>query len=146
MTERKESMKSERLTNTLLALIFLALLANLVVPALRTNEASAAYGDSRTPAEVAATAGVPALDKVAAQISKALVQIAESNRQIAGAIRENAQSGEHIADSLRDVADQVKGIELKVAAPPSRRAPAPGRSSERQEEDDPDWWKGRIED
>ncbi len=138
-------MKSEKLTNTLLALIFLALLANLVIPALRSNEASAAGRDSLRPADVAANAGLPALDKLGSDLSKALVEIAQSNHKIASAIRENAKSGEHIAESLQEVAEQVKGIELKVAIPPSRRAPAPGRSPDEQEELDPDWWKNYIE-
>jgi hypothetical protein len=138
-------MKSEKLTNTLLALIVLALVANVAVPLLRANEASAAGRDSRTPADVAATAGVPALDKLAAEVSKALLEIADSNRQIASAIRDNAKSSEHIADSLQNVARQVKGIGLKAGSPSSRGASAPRVSPEEREEDDPNWWKNYIE-
>ena len=112
-------MKSEKLTNTLLALIVLALVANVAVPILRANEAS--------------------------EVSKALLEIAESNRQIASAIRDNAKSSEHIADSLQNVARQVKGIGLKAGAPSSRGASAPRVSPEEREEDDPNWWKNYIE-
>ncbi len=138
-------MKSEKLTNTLLALIFLALVANVTVPLLGADEASAAGRDARIPADVAANAGLPALEKLGSDLSKALMEIAQSNQQIANAIRENARSSEHIAESLQDVAEQVKGIDLKVAVPSSRRALSPGRPLEEQEELDPDWWKNYID-
>lgn len=138
-------MKSGKLTNALLALIFLALLANVVVPLLRTNEASAAGSDGVAPSSIAASAGLPAVDRIASEVSSGLKDIARSNRQIADAIKENARSSEHIAESLQNVATGIGGIELKVSVPrsahtPSRRAPA-----EEMEETDPNWWKGYIE-
>ncbi len=135
-------MKSGKLTNTLLALIFLALLAHLVAPLFAAGEAKAVGSDAAPPAAVAAVAGFPALDNVASQIANGLKQIAQSNQQIASAIREHARSNERIAQSLDGVADGVKALELR--APASTRAPVPpGRSTEEQPLDE-DWWQGLI--
>lgn len=138
-------MKSGKLTNALLALIFLALLANVMVPLLRTNEASAAGSDSVAPSSIAASAGLPAMDRIASEVSSGLKDIARSNRQIADAIKENARSGEHIAESLQSVATGIGGIELKVTMPRSTRTPSPGAPAEEMEERDPNWWKQYIE-
>ena len=138
-------MKSEKLTNTLLALIFLALVANVAIPLLRADEASAAGRDSAIPSDVAANAGLPALDKIAADVTNGLDAIADSNLQIARAIEDSARTSERIADSLQDVAAQVKGISLTAPVPPARRAPGSERPSEEKEELNPDWWKNYID-
>lgn len=97
-------MKSEKTTNILLALIFLALLGNMLVPLLKTREAAAAGEDARSPAAVAEKAQVLALNEAADQIGAGLREIAQSNRMIASAIadaiREHARANERIAYSL----------------------------------------------
>jgi hypothetical protein len=135
-------MKPGRLTNTLLALIFLALLAHLVVPLLQTGEASAQGKDARSPSSVAATAGVPSLDKIAAEVGGGLDRIAQSNQQIANAILEHARSNQQIARSLKDVAGGVRGLEISSGSTPASR---PRPRPEEKEESDPDWWKGYLE-
>ena len=139
-------MKSGKLTNTLLVLIFLALLAHLVAPLLAAKDATAVGRDSAAPAEIAAGAGFPALDKVASEISSGLLQIAQSNQQIASAIRENARSGERIAQSLQDVAGGVKALGSSAGAHSSRPSPslAPSPEAEEEQEVDKDWWRGLV--
>ena len=86
-------MKSGKLTNILLAIVSLLLLANFMVPLLRAGEAEAIGEDAISPATAATrVADNLAFDKMAGQISEAIMQIAESNRQIAGAISQHAQS------------------------------------------------------
>ncbi|UCD58129.1 MAG: hypothetical protein JSV16_03165 [Candidatus Hydrogenedentota bacterium] len=102
-------MKSGKLNSVLLALVFLALVANLLVPLHRTREAAAVGEDAIPPAVVAAEVAEDlALDKVAGQIADALRQIAESNQQIAVAITQHARSNERIAYSLDRVAVELR--------------------------------------
>lgn len=102
-------MKNEKLTNYLLALILIALVANLVIPHLRAREAGAAGEDAVPPAAKAAEVAKDlALDKVAGQIADGLRQIAQSNHQIAVAILEHSRSNEKIAYSLDRVATRLK--------------------------------------
>lgn len=144
MMKGRKKMKAGKLTNTLLALIFLALLAHLAVPLLRTNEASAAGKDSISPAAAAAKAGVPPVfERMASRVADGLGRIAQSNKQIANAIKEHARSNERIAVSLEDVAREMKELDIKVTAPSS--AFPPGMTPEELEEANPNWWKGYIE-
>jgi len=138
-------MKSGKLTNTLLALIFLVLLAHLVVPLLRTNEASAQSRDALTPSQVAATAGVPSLDKLASEVGGGLDRIAQSNQQIANAILEHARSNQEVARSLKDVAGGVKGLNLKAGSSSSAPTSRQRREPEEGEDADPNWWKEYLE-
>ena len=96
------------MTNVFMALIFLALLANLLVPLLRTREAEAvgegAISPSVTAAEVAENL---ALDKVAGQIADGLRQIARSNQQIADSITQHARSNERISLALDRIANKL---------------------------------------
>jgi hypothetical protein len=139
-------MKSEKLTNTLLALIFLALLAHLVVPLLLAHEVSAAGRDALAPSAVASDAGFPALDKIASEVGSGLDGIAKSNQQIADAIKEHARSNAQIARSLKDVASGVQGLELRTPATASSPVSKPRSRPEPDEaESDPDWWKKYLD-
>ncbi len=133
-------MKSGRLTNTLLALIFLALVAHLVVPMLAAQEAKAVNSDAIAPASIAAGAGFPALDKVASEIGGGLKEIARSNQQIASAIREHASSSDRIAQSLEGVATRIKSLERSAPAPARARTSEPVEEEELEE----GWWQGQI--
>ena len=104
-------MKSGKLTNLLLFLIFLALTANLLVPLFRANDAIALgpSSDSVPPAVVAAAVAEElAPDRLAAIVASALNNIAESNHQIASAILEHSRSNENIAYALDKVASEMK--------------------------------------
>ncbi|NQU07668.1 MAG: hypothetical protein HQ583_03835 [Candidatus Abyssubacteria bacterium] len=133
-------MKSTKLTNTLLALIFLVLLAHFFTPFFKATEAGAAGSDSVAPSAIAAGAAFPALDQVAKEVSGGLRQIAQSNQQIADAIRDHARSSERIAQSLERVAGEVGSLQLKART----ARPAPMEGSE-VEEQDPDWWKEHFQ-
>lgn len=101
-------MKSGKMTNVLLGLIFLALVANLLVPLLKTREAVAVGEDAVSPSVAAAEiAENLALDKVASQITGGLNQIAQSNRQIAEAIEQHARSNEGISLALERIAGKL---------------------------------------
>jgi hypothetical protein len=130
-------MKSAKLTNTFLALIFLVLLAHFLTPFFKATEAGAIGSDAVAPSAVAA---FPALDQVAREVSGGLRQIAQSNQQIADAIRDHARSSERIAQSLERVAREVGSLQLK--APAARPAPVEGSDVEEQ---DPDWWKEHFQ-
>lgn len=138
-------MKSGKLTNTLLALVFLALLAHLVVPLLLAHDASAAGRDALAPSAVASAAGFPALDKIASEVGSGLDGIAKSNQQIADAIREHARSNEQIARSLKDVAGGVKGLELRDSSRKSAPTSRSNRGEKPDKESDPDWWKEYLD-
>ncbi len=104
-------MKSSKLTNVLLALVFLALVANILIPIFRAKEAVAVVGASSvSPSEAAAeVADKIAPDRLAAEVAGGLRDIAQSNQQIASAILEHARSNENIAYSLDKIAGEMRG-------------------------------------
>jgi methyl-accepting chemotaxis protein len=103
-------MKSSKMTNVLLALVFLALVANILIPMFRSTEAVAVVGaNSVSPSQAAAeVAEKLAPDRLAAEISSGLKDIAQSNQQIAAAILEHARSSENIAYSLDKIAGEMR--------------------------------------
>jgi len=136
---REEEMKPMKLTNTLLALIFVVLLAHLVIPLLRTGEATAGNSDAVSPSAIANTQGFTALDQAASEIKSGLSMIAQSNQQIAAAIREHAQSSDRIAQSLDRVAIGMARGKSGAARPEASGLPA------NEEESDPDWWRQYLD-
>jgi hypothetical protein len=103
-------MKSGKLTNLLLFLIFLALVANLLVPVLKAKDALAVMSnDSIPPAVIAAEVSEElAPSRLAAVVADALNNIASSNQSIAAAILEHSRSNENIAYSLDKVASGMR--------------------------------------
>jgi hypothetical protein len=104
-------MKSGKLTNLLLFLIFLALVANLLVPILKAKDALAlmSNSDSVPPAVIAAEVSEElAPSRLAAVVADALNNIASSNQSIAAAILEHSRSNENIAYSLDKVASGMR--------------------------------------
>jgi hypothetical protein len=137
-------MKSGKLTNVLLALIFLALLVHLVIPMFGTDEASAAGRASVSPSQAAADVGIPPMyADMINKISAALGDIAKSNKEIATAVRDNTRANAEIARSLDGLTRQMSALSSGSPAPKSH-APAPqsGESDSRSdEESNPGWWR-----
>ena len=130
-------MKSAKLGNTLLALIFLVLLAHLLIPMLTANEASAASDTAISPSQAAVDAGIPPLySEIIAKISSGLADIAGSNREIAAAIRENTKSNEGIELAIKNM-ERKMNRNGEGSASSSSRNVAP----ESKEEGDAGWWK-----
>lgn len=103
-------MKSSKMTNVLLALVFLALVANILIPVFRAKEAMAVVGaPSVSPSQAAAeVAEKLAPDRLTAEVASGLRDIAQSNQQIAAAILEHARSSENIAYALDKIAGEMR--------------------------------------
>lgn len=101
-------MKSQKVTIILLALIVLALVANLLVSLARTREAAAGQ-DSIPPAvEAARIAEHIAPDRLTAEIANGLKAVAQANEHIAAAIKEHARSNERVASSIEKVGRDLR--------------------------------------
>ncbi len=101
-------MKSQKLTNILLALVFVALAANLLVSIPRTQEASA-QEDAVSPAvEAARISENIAPDRLVAEIATGLKAVAQANEHIAAAIKEHARSNERVASSIEKVGRDLR--------------------------------------
>ncbi|MBI5117454.1 hypothetical protein HZA56_13335 [Candidatus Poribacteria bacterium] len=105
-------MKSQKITNILLALVTLALLANLLVSLTRTREAGANQ-DSIPPAvEAARIAEHIAPDRLTAEIANGLKAVAQANEHIAAAIKEHARSNERVASSIEKVGRDMRAQQV----------------------------------
>lgn len=104
-------MTTGRLTNVLLLLVFLALVANLLVPVFKTQDAGAVVvsPDSVSPAVRAAEVDAKlAPDRLTGELAAALKDIADADQQIAVAILEHSRSNENIAYALERIANEMK--------------------------------------
>ena len=131
-------MKPAKLRDTLLAMIFLALLAHLLVPMLTANEASAAGDTAISPSQAALDAGIPPLfSDIIDEVSAGLADIARSNREVAAAIRENTVANEGIELAIKSVVREMKRSNGEGSASSSSRNLGPDSG----EEGDAGWWK-----
>jgi hypothetical protein len=104
-------MKSGKLTNILLFLIFLALAANVLAPVFKAKEATAKTlnPDSVPPAVIAAEVDETiAPNRLVAELAAALNNIATADREIADAILAHSRSNENIAYALEKVARDLR--------------------------------------
>jgi len=104
-------MTSRTLTNVLLLLIFLALMANLLAPAFKAREAMAVMpgNDSVPPAVVAAQVSEEiAPDRLAQVVAAALRDIADADKEIAAAILEHSRSNANVAYSLDRIGAELR--------------------------------------
>ena len=105
-------MSRTRTTNILLALVVLALAANLLVTFMRSDAAHAVEKGQRksgVAAEAVATSERVAADRVLGQIAPALRDVAQGNRAIAEAIRDHARATREIARAIQNSARQSEG-------------------------------------
>jgi hypothetical protein len=103
-------MTSSKLTNILLLLIFLALVANVLFPLFKAKEAAAVQRpDNVPPAIIAAEVSEEiAPDRLAAELAAALNNIASADREIAAAIIDHSKSNENIGYALEKIAGRLK--------------------------------------